>query len=415
MTKFHLFALVFLVMALMASGCGDDDDDDSTMPETDDDDNDAADDDDSGDDDSADDDDDSTNPYLNPETYGPYLVGNTSYVMEDETRELFCGEGNRRMVVEVWYPASDDADQWAENTFYSFFLDQLEAAIEEFKDHGDLGEPPADFVTGSYRDAPLHPDSGPMPILLFSHGLSSTRFQNYTHANYLASHGYVVVSPDHTCNALLTPLPEGIVTFSTPDVLFTLGERKGDMSFLIDVFTENPPEKFAGRLDNDRVALFGHSFGGFTITETIKVEPRARAMVQLAAFGFPRVPEEVDQPSMYLTGQQDKVMYPFRNWHVAHRDNMPNPRFELSFYDTGHFAFSDLCTYSPWLTNGCGTENKILSEEMFTNPTVEQMNAMIGPYLVAFFGATLFDEPSLWQYLQGNHFPEFFNYFTWLD
>jgi len=403
-SNLHLIFLLILSAALPFA-CGDAGDDD-----------DSAGDDDSGDDDSADDDDDdsSSNPFLDPGNPGPYLVGNTSYILEDFGRRHGCGQGNRRLVTEVWYPACDDADQWPENYFSDFFLDKFDEAVEALIEAGYVEEEEfVDFPTGSYRDAPPHPDAAPMPILVFSHGFSSNRFQNYTMSNYLASHGYAVVSADHTCNAMFAALPEGVVLFEPLNAPFTLEERKGDVSFLIDEFTLRTPETFAGRLDADHVGFWGHSFGGLTVTEQIKTDFRVSAMIQLASFGFPPVPEQVVASAMFMYGQQDKIMEPFKDFHDQIVEQMPPPKYELNFFDTGHFAFSDLCVYSESLArdgDGCGEGTRIGTGEPFQNPDHDVIHEVLNAYAAAFFGATFFGFNELAEYLGENRFPEMMVY-----
>lgn len=352
------------------------------------------------------------NAFLDPSHPGPYLAGNTSFVFEDPGRLLSCGAGNRRLVTEVWYPAADEAVGWPENRMSDFFLDQFEAAVEALRQSGQLPDGEFhDFTTGSFRDAPVHPDAPAMPILIFSHGFSSNRFQNYTMCNYLASHGYLVVSPDHTCNAKIAPLPEGIVLFTWSNALASLSERMDDMSFLIDVFTGDPPEKFEGRLDPERIGFWGHSYGGMTVTEQLKVEPRVSAMLQMASFGFPfpPVPEGLSAATLFMWGEQDKVMAPFEDLHDEVVSQMPVPKYELEFLDTGHFAFSDLCVFLDFLLmelDGCGRGTRIATGEPFENPDHGEMHQILNAYATAFFGASFFGDPELSNYLLENHFPE---------
>jgi predicted dienelactone hydrolase len=407
------FRAIFLLIAILAFACASCGDDDSSS-------NDfeyelQADDDDDSDDDDPDP---PVNPFLNPQRFGPYRVGNTSFILEDTQRLLSCGTGNRRLVVEAWYPAADDADQLPENEIFDFFLTQRDEAVAIYIDHEHFKSEADNFPTGSFRDAPINPDAPLMPLLVFSHGFSGERFQNFNMANYLASHGYLVVSADHTCNALASCFPDGIVDFTILNLPLTLGERIGDIQFLITQFTQNTPEIFEGRVDSDRVAIFGHSFGGITVTETIKQEPRAKAMLQLAALGLPNVPNTVTAPSMYMSGQQDKWMGPFMFLHDGNIANMPAPKWELEFYDTGHFAFSDYCIYSHKIGDGgdgCGQGTRRGSGEPFANPTPDHMRSMIFPYAVAFFGAILFEEETLWDYLDENHNPDWMLYTQTLE
>jgi len=339
---------------------------------------------------------------------GPLLVGNTSFILEDFDRPMGCGEGHRRLVTEVWYPAATEAVAWPENFVSDFLLNQEEAARERFGEEGLL-----DLPTGSFRNAPVHPGAISMPILIFSHGFSSNRFQNFTMANHLASRGFLVVAPDHTCNAMIAPLPDEPVFFSPADVPFSLCERMADISFLIEVFTARPPEMFEGRLDPEHIGLWGHSFGGLTVIETVKAEPRVSAMLQLAAFGFPGVPEDVDLPTMYMWGEQDKLMHPFASLHDGIIAAMPRPKYVLDFFDTGHFAFSDLCRFAPVIAElgeGCGTGTRIGTGEPFENPDHEAMHAILNPYATAFFRSAFSEDPESVAYLKENHFPDRIDY-----
>lgn len=344
---------------------------------------------------------------------GDCLVGNASFVLEDPSRELSCGPGNRRLVTEIWYPARDDARRWPVNHVSDFLLDQADAVAALF------GEDQVnDVTTGSFRDAPLHPTVPPMPILLFSHGFSSNRFQNYTMAVYLARHGYLVVAPDHTCNALVAPLPEGPLFFDPANIPLTIDERVADIRFLVDVFVRDPPDILRGRLDPERIGVWGHSFGGFTATEVAKVEPRVSALVQLAAFGRPSVPPGLDLPSLYMWGKEDKWMWWFRDFHHELIERMPAPKYVLNFPDTAHFAFSDLCSFSVQMAengDGCGWGTRIDTDEPFLNPAPARMHEVMNPYTRAFFGAALLGNPEDEAYVRENHFPGWIEHEAILD
>jgi len=415
------WVVLLLVGAMSLVGCGGDDDstdDNAGDGNSDDDDNadddDTTSDDDDNDDDDNDDDDEPTNPFLNPNEPGPYLVGNTTFFFEDAARPLSCGDGNRILMTEFWYPAADGSDALPENHITDFFLGRIDEVEQALRDAGiDPEGEITDLPTGSYRDAPLHPDAPDMPILLFSHGFFSNRFQNYTMAAYLASHGYLVVAPDHICNSQVTLTPDAVVIGNPLSFFTTLPERTDDLVFLLDSLLDDPPAQFAGRIDANAVGLWGHSFGGLTVTELFKIERRADAMVQLASFGFPDVPDDIDPPSMYLYGFQDKVMHPYKRWHDQVVERMPTPKYELNFFDTGHFAFSDLCEFQMSLAengNGCGTETRIGSEETFTNPDHALLHAVLNPYTTAFFGAALYGYSELAEYLEKNHFPAMMQY-----
>ena len=346
---------------------------------------------------------------------GWQYVGNTTIFLEDASRPLVCGEGNRRLAVEVWYPASVDPDRWPENRISDFYLDQVDEAVRYYTELGVLpGGEIGDLPTGSYRDAPVDPDARDLPLLIFSHAFASNRFQNFTLATYLARRGYLVAAPDHTCDANFVPFPDDPVVLWVPDALFTAADREEDIRFLIDTFTEGAAEPFEGRVDPARIGVLGHSFGGFSATQYVMIDSRVSAMLQLASFGIPPVPEDLDASTMYMWGLEDGYMYPWRNLHDEIVLEMPPPKYELRFFDTGHLAFSDICLYA-WLAkeigDGCGWQERIESPgEFFENPDHDALHGILGRYADAFFEAAFFEDPDSLDYLEENRFPAMMAY-----
>ncbi|MEQ8843083.1 MAG: hypothetical protein RIB98_19070 [Acidimicrobiales bacterium] len=238
---------------------------------------------------------------------GPYPVGVTS-------RELPTGN-----LVEIWYPAGPDAEGQTDTYAVRDFTPEVMRALV-----------PADIddqvTVAAGRDASTAED-GPFPLVMFSHGSTSFRFQSTNLAHHLASWGLVVASADHPSRSLANFLerPEGGPS-SADDVLAAL-----------ELVTTDP--ELGPAIDADRVGLSGHSAGGGT-TLAVAATGDFAGYVSYAsgAFGDEPLP---DMPSMFMAGAIDTIVEPSRT--IDAFDEAPAPSWYLEFADSGHLAFSDLC------------------------------------------------------------------------
>jgi predicted dienelactone hydrolase len=94
---------------------------------------------------------------------------------------------------------------------------------------------------------PENPAAGPAPLLLFSHGFTSTyRNGNYL-AQHLASHGFVVVAVDFPLTSLGAPGGANVADVAS---------QPGDLSFLIDrliLDSRSSGHALEGHLDGERM------------------------------------------------------------------------------------------------------------------------------------------------------------------
>jgi len=428
------FLLLISLLTVGALSCGGDDDDNDDHAEVDDDnsgndDSDAADDD-AADDDAADDDasptpdddaddDASPPPEYDPAQPGPYQVGNRTYVFVDESRYDPATDGPRTLVTEVWYPAVDEAADMDRDQLINFLAPWEEFVMDQLAAEGVPPDELDNFYqeTGSAREAPIYSGAAPFPFLLYSHGNAGARFQNFTTCEYLASHGFVIIAPDHTGNALVAPLPEEPIVFDENLVFISYWERKADLSFLITKFTElaadDPDDFFTGRLDPSQVGAFGHSFGGTAVVETTRQDHRIKATLVMASFMFPWRPEDFDASLMWFIGQEDNTMgdanFLFRyDYRIARP-----PKFKLECRDCGHYSFTDACLIVPSLMgdgDGCGQGERRWTGEIFDFLEHDAAWAVMNPLITAFYGFNLRGEEHMAAYLMADHTTEMFDW-----
>ncbi|APC18531.1 dienelactone hydrolase [Pseudomonas frederiksbergensis] len=111
------------------------------------------------------------------------------------------------------------------------------------------------FVGASaVRDAP--PAAGKHPLVVLSHGYRGNWSNQIWLASALAHKGYIVAAINH---------PGSTTHDRSPQAAAQLWQRPVDLSRAIEAVTTQP-EKF-GLVANDRIAVVGHSLGGWTALE----------------------------------------------------------------------------------------------------------------------------------------------------
>ena len=244
-----------------------------------------------------------------------------------------------------------------------------------------------DTASNSARDVEVG-DDGPYPLIIFSHGNGGLGVQSFFLTEYLASHGYVVVCPDHTGNSLVTELPGGVIVNSGGagyTVANALDDRPRDVSFLVDSMTEldasDPDGRFTGKIDLDNVGVTGHSFGGLTTLLAMETDPRFDAGAPMA----PAAPESsnIDRPVMFFTATEDKTLQ--NGPTEANYRNLTGPKMWISVIDAGHFSFSNGCPLGIGGGDGCGTATRA-NGETFTFLLDSRVHEITNFYQTALWG-----------------------------
>ncbi|MFJ5818713.1 alpha/beta hydrolase family protein [Streptomyces sp. NPDC093108] len=211
-----------------------------------------------------------------------------------------------------------------------------------------------------------------LPVILLSHGhgpsyhLSS--LNGYAPlADFWAAHGFVVVQPTHLTSRTLSHLVADAP--GAPDFWRSRAEDMTHVLDRLDVIESTVPQ-LAGRIDHTKVALAGHSLGGFTAALLLGagltdpdtgnvvrlVEPRIRAGVLLAApgrggevFNGPMAEQwpivggvdfsTMTAPTLVVVGDKDDSRH-FTDmgpqWHADPYALAPGPKTLLTLFDAEH-------------------------------------------------------------------------------
>ncbi len=229
-----------------------------------------------------------------PKATGPYRVGTTVLHLVDRNRpEEYSNDSaaRRELNIQVWYPtsATKGKDAPYRRPAETTFLSRYQAAIP----------------TEALEDVPVAVPNGPNAVVVFNHAWNGLRTQDTFETIDLASHGFVVVSIDHTYNAIRTAFPDGRILTAqsgdlddfrreSPALLFARANRElhtesADDSFVIDTLQQwnaDPSNAFYGKLDLSRVGVMGHSFGGAVAVQTAISDDRVRSAINMDGWVF---------------------------------------------------------------------------------------------------------------------------------
>lgn len=162
---------------------------------------------------------------------GPNTVG---YRTWDTTYVVPTSGAERTTTVHAWYPST--ATEGDPVAYLGIFTDE-----------------------GTWEDVPAADPADPAgyPVLVHSHGHQAFGGSSAMIKRYLASHGWVSISPDHVGDMLSDS--------STSETVLHYIERPLDITAALDSLAGLPEDDPLSRADTSRVVLSGHSRGVYTV------------------------------------------------------------------------------------------------------------------------------------------------------
>lgn len=347
-----------------------------------------------------------------PEPSGPHAVGTATFVLEDPERQERYGLPEdlsdeeledipaRHIMVQVWYPALDDRsfppEVWNPDWdvvgpamanrlgFPGFFLSHV-----------------ADVEATARTGLPIL--SGRLPVVVYSHGWTGFRTIAVNQMESLASHGYVVVAPDHAYGAIASRFPDRTVVPLDPRALpdeETVDEDDyqvasedlvstftDDITLVVDQLDAGLEGEFgelASSVDLDRLGVYGHSTGGGAAVRFCIEDDRCDAVLGHDAWVNPIpdrvVARELSQPSLFMRSD-GWIDTPNDRRLRGLAERSESISYWVSVIGAGHNDFVATPLFSP-LADRIGLKGPIDGETVVR---------IIDEYLIAFFDRYLYE------------------------
>ncbi len=277
--------------------------------------------------------------------------------------------------------------------------------------------------------------TGPYPLVVFSHGYALSPIVYSTLVEHYASQGYIVLAPEHneTFDQSLTGFWKALI------------DRPVDIRRTIDYaeLLTKPGGPLARLVDMDKIAVVGHSYGGYTALAAAGArfdfaayktrcaaltaddplnffcgpvvpresdmasraglpappsglwpsfgDPRVKAVISMAGDAYPfdqRGLSEIEVPIMAMGGTIDEgTPYPWGAKltydHAASRN-----KTLITFPGAGHMLFVDPCENLPWVQNSAYRDGFCTDAVWATRPL-----DIVTHYTTAFLRGTLNADP----------------------
>ena len=331
-----------------------------------------------------------------PDALGSFGVGHSTFTAIDTLRD------NRSLAIDVWYPVDAPDRQDSPLTIYA-------------------------LAPGIGLDSTIAVDNLPVSartsqnLLIYSHGLGGISTASVRLMETLASHGFIIISPEHTGNSQNS---------NTQSFDEAARSRVPDVSFLIDTMLQRSQvegDMFHRRIDADNIGVLGHSFGGMTALGMAagwagaSPDERVRAIVPISAViraqlqkddrsgepnaGFSKQQlEQITVPTLLIGGTQDVDVF-IENNTIAFMEIINSPfTYQLNLRGANHNHFIAVCDIGNLLINlginqdswgAIGAEGLLEPYASTCSPQafpIEEVDRLLNVYAVAFFRRHLQDD-----------------------
>jgi predicted dienelactone hydrolase len=335
-----------------------------------------------------------------PEPTGNYPVGTAILYFKDSTRIEDAGPASgsaRELMVQIWYPSQPSHRRFAR------YREELETnALSSYQ---------SEILTHSRLDAPMALKGAPFPVILFNHSWGGRR-TNYTFlTEELASHGYAVVSIDHTYNANLVAFPDGRVIHgnasnaindpetSTVAQVWAIWDKElaksvADQRFILDrleAMNRASGSLWFGGLDTRMTGAIGHSFGGAAATAVCAEDRRVHAAVNMDGWFFGAIRDRgPNQPLLAMDAYNEQPGDEYD----------PNDKIGAAL-ETTDFAElkASLQNFGGYMLSVKGASHEDFTDQPLISPLrylshrgmlpAREIHNIVRSYVVAFFDKTL--------------------------
>ena len=305
-----------------------------------------------------------------PAPEGDFSIGSETFHWVDSSRlEWFTDENDndvREIMVQAWYP-SENSDSIGTNSYMDFMNLRSKTLASAGKIPAFLPSHLNMISTNTRNDVACSNKLEKYPVLIFSHGITGSRHLHQILFEHLASKGYIVFALDHSFDANLTIFPDGKIAdyrseiTGHPDSVLIrekqINTRAFDVGFIIDQIREIETgmidSKLSGRLDLDRVALGGHSYGGATAILASHNHEIVKACVVLDGWISPIpdkvISEGINVPFLFMGRPSwHDSDYPGNYERLASLiTHSSNEKYDLRINQTLHLDYTDIPLMSP--------------------------------------------------------------------